>query len=193
MLKKALSFKVKRDNYCYRENQCIWCALISTIKIRIDFNDGNKNGDAPGPLGDLATWLLGDFFFLLFFFFTFVLTLNPLFSRFPFIFLICTFFFYLLLLFLFLCFYILCFLFRFSFFSFILYCSFFLFSFFLALNVFFSFLVLSFSSIFFFLFSFIIYKMTKKVPKRAPSPAKNEVLDEKPKIVLHMGILVFMG
>ena len=35
--------------------------------------------------------------------------------------------------------------------------------------------------------------MTKKVPKRAPSPAKNEVLDEKPKIVLHMGILVFMG
>ena len=30
-----------------------------------------KNGDAPRPLGDLATWLLGDLFFLFFFFFTF--------------------------------------------------------------------------------------------------------------------------
>ena len=34
--------------------------------------------------------------------------------------------------------------------------------------------------------------MTKKA-KRAPSTPKNEVLDEKPKIVLHIGILVFIG
>ena len=32
--------------------------------------------------------------------------------------------------------------------------------------------------------------MTKNVPKRAPSPAKNKVLDEKPKIVLPSGILI---
>ena len=28
--------------------------------------------------------------------------------------------------------------------------------------------------------------MTQKVPKIAPSPAKNEVLDEKPKIVMYI-------
>ena len=27
-------FKVKRDDYCYRENQCIWYSLISKIKIK---------------------------------------------------------------------------------------------------------------------------------------------------------------
>ena len=36
-------------------------------------------------------------------------------------------------------------------------------------------------------------KLNKMVPKRAPSSAKNEALDEKPKIVLHIKILVFMG
>ena len=35
--------------------------------------------------------------------------------------------------------------------------------------------------------------MTKNVPKRAPSPTKDKVLDEKPKIVLPMGILIFIG
>ena len=35
--------------------------------------------------------------------------------------------------------------------------------------------------------------MTKKVPKRAPSPSKTEVLDEKPKSLVPSGILVFVG
>ena len=35
--------------------------------------------------------------------------------------------------------------------------------------------------------------MTKKVPKIALSPAKNEVLHEKPKSVVHEGILIFIG
>ena len=35
--------------------------------------------------------------------------------------------------------------------------------------------------------------MTKKVPKRAPSPPKNEVLDEKTKSLVPSVILVFVG
>jgi len=36
-------------------------------------------------------------------------------------------------------------------------------------------------------------KKNKNVPKRDPSPQKNEVLDEKLKIDLHRRILVFVG
>ena len=35
----------------------------------------------------------------------------------------------------------------------------------------------------------LIKKNDENVPKKAPSPAKNEVLDEKTKIVVHMVIL----
>ena len=127
-----LEVGLKLRNFLGATAERYWRSYIIIKRLFHTVRLFEKNGDAPGPLGDLAKWLLGYFFYLFFFFYLCSHVKSPFLLSFSFSFLICTFFFILLLLFLFLCSYILYFLFCFCFLFFNMYfLSFFLFPLFL--------------------------------------------------------------